>query len=226
MLNLNEFLLGVLAAALRRDVGDRALQNLQQRLLHALAGYVACDGGVFALAGNLVDLVDIDDAALGLLDIVVGGLNQTQQDVFHVLAHIARLGQGGGVRNGKGYVQHFGQRLGQIGLVPRPRAPTAAHCSSAALHRCCSPWRGCAYSGCKPTTASTIFASSWPMTYWSSPCLDLLRGQDLDIVLRRRRRGLCPGPGDALRCMLRRLGPHPLFCKKGCRTARCTRCRY
>ena len=94
----------MLAAALRRDVGDRALQNLQQRLLHALAGYVARDRAVFAPAGNLVDLVDIDDAALGLLDVVVGGLNQTQQDVFDVLADIAGFGQRRRVGNGEGYV--------------------------------------------------------------------------------------------------------------------------
>ena len=33
-----------------------ALQNLQQGLLHALAGHVPGDGGVLALPGDLVDL--------------------------------------------------------------------------------------------------------------------------------------------------------------------------
>ena len=37
-IDLDKLLMRMLAAALRRDVGDRALQNLQQRLLHALAG--------------------------------------------------------------------------------------------------------------------------------------------------------------------------------------------
>ena len=59
-----EFLVRMLAAALRRNVGDRAFQNLQQRLLHAFAGDVAGDGGVLVLAADLVDLVDIDDALL------------------------------------------------------------------------------------------------------------------------------------------------------------------
>lgn len=38
--DLNEFLMGVLAPALGRDVGHGTLQDLQQSLLHALAGYI------------------------------------------------------------------------------------------------------------------------------------------------------------------------------------------
>jgi len=55
----------MLASALRRNIRDRALDDLQQRLLHALAGDVARNGGILALAGDLVDLVNVDDAALG-----------------------------------------------------------------------------------------------------------------------------------------------------------------
>ena len=61
--DLQEFLLRVLAAALRRHRGDRALDELQQRLLHALARDVARDRRVVGLARDLVDLVDVDDAA-------------------------------------------------------------------------------------------------------------------------------------------------------------------
>jgi hypothetical protein len=68
--DLQELLLRVLAAALGRHVGDRALEDLQQGLLHALARDVAGDGGVVALARDLVDLVDVDDAALRALDVV------------------------------------------------------------------------------------------------------------------------------------------------------------
>jgi len=39
--DLQELLLGMLAAALRRHRGDRALHDLEQRLLHALARHVA-----------------------------------------------------------------------------------------------------------------------------------------------------------------------------------------
>src|SRR5262249_44106437 len=38
-----ELLVGVLAPALWRDIGDRAFQNLEQRLLYAFAAYVAGD---------------------------------------------------------------------------------------------------------------------------------------------------------------------------------------
>ncbi len=72
--DLQEVLLRVLAPALGRHVGDRALDDLEQRLLHALTRHVARDGGVVALAADLVDLVDVDDAALRALDVVVGVL--------------------------------------------------------------------------------------------------------------------------------------------------------
>ncbi len=63
--DLHELVVGVLAATMRRDVGDGAFEDLEQRLLHALAGDVAGDGGVLALARDLVDLVYVYDAALG-----------------------------------------------------------------------------------------------------------------------------------------------------------------
>ena len=67
--DLEELLVRMLAAALRRHVGDRAFQNLQQRLLNAFARDIACDRRVLVLAADLVDLVDVDDALLALLDV-------------------------------------------------------------------------------------------------------------------------------------------------------------
>ena len=115
--DLNAVLVGMLAAPLGGHVGHGALQHLQQGLLHALARYIAGDRGVLALAGDLVDLVDVDDAPLGLLHIHVGLLQQPQQDVFHVLAHIAGFRERGGVGHGEGHLQHLGQGLGQQGLA-------------------------------------------------------------------------------------------------------------
>ena len=103
----------VLAAALGRNVGDGALKELQKRLLHALAGDIARDGSVLALAGDLVYLVDIDDAALGALNVKIRGLQELEDDVFHVLADVAGLCERGCVRNGKGHIQHLRQRLGE-----------------------------------------------------------------------------------------------------------------
>src|SRR5690606_23559735 len=69
--DLQELLLRMLASALRRHRRDRSLDQLEQRLLNAFAGYVAGDRRVLALARNLVDLVDVDDAALRLVDVVI-----------------------------------------------------------------------------------------------------------------------------------------------------------
>ncbi len=112
----------VLASALRRHARGGALEDLQQRLLDALAGDVAGDRRVLALAGDLVDLVDVDDARLGLLDVVVGRLDQLEEDVLDVLADVAGLGEGGGVRDREGHVEHPGQRLREVRLAAAGRA--------------------------------------------------------------------------------------------------------
>ena len=73
--------------------------------------------GFSRLAGDLVDLVDVDDAGLGALDVVVGGLDQLEQDVLDVLADVAGLGERGGVGDRERDVEHPGQRLRQVGLA-------------------------------------------------------------------------------------------------------------
>ena len=88
--DLEELLVRVLAAALRRHVGDRAFEDLQQRLLDAFARHVARDRRVLVLAADLVDLVDVDDALLALLDVAAGRLQQLEDDVLDVLADVAR----------------------------------------------------------------------------------------------------------------------------------------
>jgi hypothetical protein len=118
--DLQELLLRMLAPALRRHRGHGALDQLQQRLLHALAGHVAGDRRVVRFAGNLVDLVDVDDAYLGLLDIVVALLQQLLDDVLDVLTDIARLGQRGRVSDRERHVEQARQRLGEQRLA-RPR---------------------------------------------------------------------------------------------------------
>src|SRR6266704_2028860 len=96
---------------LRRHRRDRPLDQLQQRLLHAFAGNVPGDRRVIGLARNLVDLVDIDDAALRLVDVVVAVLEQLLDDVLHVLADIARLGERCRVGNHERNVQEACHRL-------------------------------------------------------------------------------------------------------------------
>ena len=70
-----------------------------------------------ALAGDLVDLVDVDDAARGLLHVVVGVVEQVLDDVLDVLADVAGLGEAGGVGDGEGDVEEARQRLGEQRLA-------------------------------------------------------------------------------------------------------------
>ncbi len=104
------------APTLGRYAGHRTFDDLQQGLLHTFAGDVAGDGGVVGFAGNLVDFVDEDDAALRPLHIVVRRLQESEDDILDVFAHISGLGEGGGVGNGEGYVQDASQGLGQEGF--------------------------------------------------------------------------------------------------------------
>ena len=115
--DLQELLVGVLASARRRHGGDRALDDLQEGLLHALARHVACNGGVLSLAADLVDLVDVDDALLGLLNIAVGLLDEAQENVLHVLTHVTSLGQGGRVHDRERHVEEAGEAARQVRLT-------------------------------------------------------------------------------------------------------------
>jgi hypothetical protein len=50
-------------------------------------------------------------------DVVVGVLQQAQQDVLDVFADVAGLGDGGGVADGEGYVEDAGEGFGEQGLA-------------------------------------------------------------------------------------------------------------
>ena len=78
--------------------------------------------GLSRLAGDLVDLVDVDDAALRLLDVVVGVLQQVDDDVLDVLADVAGLGEVGGVGDGERHVEDARQRLREQRLAAAGRA--------------------------------------------------------------------------------------------------------
>src|SRR5437868_4612716 len=100
-IDLKKFLLRMLAAAFGRYTRHRALDDLEQCLLHAFTRDVTGDRWIVTLARDLVDLVDIYDATLAALDIVIGILQQRQDDVLDVFANVAGLGQRGGIRDGE-----------------------------------------------------------------------------------------------------------------------------
>ena len=107
----------MLAPALRRYVRDGTFQNLQQRLLHSFSGNIASDGGILVFAADLIDFINVDNAGLRAAHITLSRLQQLQDDIFHVLAHVSSFGEGSGVDNGEGYVEHAGQGLRQKRLA-------------------------------------------------------------------------------------------------------------
>src|SRR5205814_6300310 len=113
---------GMLAAALRGYVRDSSFEDLQERLLDALPGHVTGDGRVVRLARDLVDLVDVDDPALGPGDVEVGGLDQSEEDVLDVLPDVASLRERRRIGNAERNVEHAGEGLGEQGLAG-PRRP-------------------------------------------------------------------------------------------------------
>jgi hypothetical protein len=112
----------VLASALRRHVGHRAFEDLEQRLLDALARHVARDRGVLVLAADLVDLVDVDDALLALLDVAARRLQQLEDDVLDVLADVAGFGERRGIDNREGDREELGEGLASS-VLPVPVGP-------------------------------------------------------------------------------------------------------
>ena len=150
--------------------GGGALHQLQQRLLDALARHVAGDRGIVRLAADLVDLVDVDDAALRPLDIVVGGLEQLQDDVLDVLADIAGLGQRGRVGHGERHVEDPRQRLGEQGLAAAGRADQQdVRLGELDLGR---PWRRgrAACNGCGPRPRARAWRGSGRSHNRRAPC--------------------------------------------------------
>jgi len=114
--------------------------SFQQGLLHALPRHVARDGRIVGLARNLVDFIDIDDAALGFLDVIVAALQQLLNDVFHVFTHVTGFGQvvASAITNG---TLSMRARVCASRVLPEPVGPTSkmlllASSMSSFLPRC------------------------------------------------------------------------------------------
>ena len=103
----------MLAPALRGDIADRPFQNLEKSLLDPLAGNVACDADVLSLAPDLIDFIHVNDALLGLFDVEVRGLKEAQDDVLHIFAHVAGLGQRRRIHDTEGDIQNAGKGAGE-----------------------------------------------------------------------------------------------------------------
>jgi hypothetical protein len=80
--DLDELLMRMLSASLRRNVGNRALDEFEQRLLDPFSGHVPRDRRAVAFSADLIDFIDVHDSALSPLYIVVGCLKKLQNNVF------------------------------------------------------------------------------------------------------------------------------------------------
>ena len=107
----SEFLVGMLASTLRRNVGDSTFEDLEQRLLHAFTGNVAGNGGVLILTSDFVNFIYVDDSGLGAAHISVSSLKQLQDNVFNIFTDVPGFGQRGCIDDSEGNVQHARQRL-------------------------------------------------------------------------------------------------------------------
>ena len=85
--------------------------------MNTLARNITGDGEVLCLAGNLIDLVHVDDAHLRALNVAIGSIDKLEQDVLHVLAHVTSLGERGGISDGKRHLEDARERLGQQRLA-------------------------------------------------------------------------------------------------------------
>ena len=113
----------MLPSTLRRYGSDRPFEYLQQRLLYTLSGNITCDRCILRLSRNLVDLININDTMLCFFDIIVCCLNDLEQNIFHILAHISGLRQRGRICDCKRYIQQSRQGLCQHRLsgTSRPK---------------------------------------------------------------------------------------------------------
>ena len=61
------------------------------------------------ISGNLIDFIDIDNAYLGFLYIVITFLKQLLNDVLDILTHIARFSERCRIGDSKGNIQQARQ---------------------------------------------------------------------------------------------------------------------
>ena len=87
----------------------RLLHELEQRGLHPAPAHVPAAGDV-AGGGDLVDLVDVDDAVLGELDVAIRAGDEVAHQVLHVAADVAGFAELGGVGLDEGDADQFGPR--------------------------------------------------------------------------------------------------------------------
>ena len=103
----------MLASTLWRHAGNRTLDQLEECLLHTFTGDISGNGNIFGFLGDLIDLINIDNAHLGCLDIKICCLDQLEQDVLYIFTYITCLCQCRSICDGKRYAKDTGKCLCQ-----------------------------------------------------------------------------------------------------------------
>ena len=114
--DLDELLLGMFAASLGRNRCIGPLDDLEERLLHAFAGDISCDGDVLALFRYFVNFIDVNNTELRSVDVIIRRLDQFQKDILNILADISRFRESRRIGDRERNIDDLGQCLGQIGL--------------------------------------------------------------------------------------------------------------
>ena len=107
----------MLTSSLRRNIHDRAFQQLQQSLLYALTAYITGNGRIVAFTGYLVYFIYKHNALLRLRHVIVRHLQQTGKDTFNILAYVTGFRQHGCIHDSKRYMQQFGNGTGKQSLT-------------------------------------------------------------------------------------------------------------
>ncbi len=96
-----------------RDRGDSAFQHLEQGMLDALPHVLEAR----SYRPNLVDLVDVDDAALGCIQVAVRCLDQSDEHALNVIPDVPSFGQTRGIADDQWDAQEGSQASDEMSLA-------------------------------------------------------------------------------------------------------------
>ena len=115
--NLHCFLVRVFTSSLWWNVRDSALNNFQQCLLNTFPGNIPCNRDVFTFSGNFVNFINIDNALLRALYVIIRRLQEFQHNVFYVFTNISCLCQRCRISYRKRHIKYSGKSLCQQSLT-------------------------------------------------------------------------------------------------------------
>ncbi|MNU55736.1 hypothetical protein D3C71_448180 [compost metagenome] len=112
----------VLPSTLRRYRGYSTFKDLEQSLLNTFTGYIAGDGWILRFTGNFINFIDIDNPAFCFLHVIIGSLNQFEQNVLYIFTHITCFCKRCCIGNGERNIQNFSHSLGKKSLTGTSRS--------------------------------------------------------------------------------------------------------